>query len=266
MTGCSTLANKVGETLDGVTFAEKTLANYSTQGKRKERKVEVRHIRLKNDDEMLVIADSDISGLKLRGNIPDSSGSFEILSAEILSSHVQGWNEFTLDLLGRASFIINEDGAILTISGPVEEAQISRGRIRLKSSRLTGAEALTNLRNRRERILVLTDWMKERPASPDIKDQKSFEEYWKAVLFPELVSKRKRPPLYSTENAEWIWADSIKWNQSYTKSNFGENLREYRNSGAMLRDWEEASAWIYIEYSWDAIITGLNNTILIKTK
>jgi hypothetical protein len=223
-------------------------------------------VRLKSGEEMLVIRDSNFPALELRGDIPDNSGNFELRNVKILSSHVHGWNEFTIELLGSASFTIEENGAALNITGSVEEAQISQGRIRLKSNRITGAEALGNLRNRRERILALTEWMKEHLSVPDLKDQKSFERYWKAMLFPELVSKKKRPPEYSGENTEWIRADSIKWNQSYTKNYFGENLREYRNSGAMLRDWEEASAWIYIEYYWNAIIAGLDNKVLIKTK
>jgi hypothetical protein len=266
ISACSTLVNKAGETLDGTTFAEKTLSIYSTEGTRKERKAEVRWVKLKNDEEMLLIKDSDFPGLELRANIPDSSGSFEFRSAEILSSHVHGWNEFTLDLLGSGFFIINKDTAILTVSGLVEGVQISQGRIRLKSSRITGTEALANLRNRRERILALTEWMREKPIIADIKDPESFEKYWKVMLFPELVSKSKRPSGYSTENAEWARADSIKWNQSYTKSCFGEDLWKYRDSGAMLRDWEEASAWIYIEYFWDDIIARINNTVLTKTK
>jgi hypothetical protein len=266
LSGCSTLVNKAGETFNGTTFAEKNLATYSTKSKGKELKVEVRRVKLKNDEEMLIINDSNFPGLELRAHIPDSSGSFEFNSAEILSSHVHGWNEFTLDLLGSGSFIINGDAAVLNIPGLVEEVQISQGSIRLKSSRLSGAGALANLRNRRERILALTEWMRERLEVPDLKDRESFEKYWKAVLFPELVSKKNRPPYYSVENAEWKSADSIKWNQNYTENYFGENLREYRNSGAMLRDWEEASTWIYIEYFWDDIIAELSDTVLTKTK
>jgi hypothetical protein len=35
---------------------------------------------------------------------------------------------------------------------------------------------------------------------------------------------------------------------------FPEALRPLRDSGAMLRDWEEASAWIYLEYSWESLL------------
>ncbi|AEF81689.1 hypothetical protein [Leadbettera azotonutricia] len=238
ISGCSTLMNKAGEALDGTAFADKTLAIYATKGKRKERKVEARQVRLKNGEEMLAITDSNFPGLEFRGYIPDSSGNFELGSAKILSSHVHGWNEFTLDILGSASFSVNGDRAILNTPQPIEGVQISAGRIRLKSNRITGTEALANLRNRRERILALIDWMKKQPGIPEFKNQKDFDKYWGAVLFPKQASNSK----------------------------FGESLEEYYDSGAMLRDWEEASPWIYIEYCWDDIIAGLNNTVLTKTK
>jgi hypothetical protein len=47
---------------------------------------------------------------------------------------------------------------------------------------------------------------------------------------------------------------------------FPEALWEYRNSAAMLRDWEEALPWIYMEYSWDYIINSFNGITFQKIK
>jgi hypothetical protein len=96
-------------------------------------------------------------------------------------------------------------------------------------------------------------------------NQKEFENHWKRRLFPELVSAKARPADYSTENAEWGRADSVNWNRTYTEHLFPEELWEYRNSGALLRDWEEALPWIYMEYSWDSIIDSFDETTLLKT-
>ena len=54
-------------------------------------------------------------------------------------------------------------------------------------------------------------------------------------LFPELFGYPIPPsPGYRT-----IRSESIIWNVDYTEANFPENLREIRNSGTMLRDFEE---------------------------
>ena len=274
-TGCTSLVQKGGDLLEGNAFAEKTLAVYRSFGinpddKDKDVIIELKELRLKDGEEILEITSSAWPSLALRGNLPGADGSFQLTGARFLSSHVHGWNEFTLDLLGSAAFYPSgKTIGLLRINGEVQRVQISLGKIRLKSSRLTGTAALTPLRNRRERILALTEWMSESGGN-DLSNksfftgQKEFEDHWKGRLFPELVSKRKRPPEYSTKNAEWGRADSVRWNRSYTKTLFPEGLWEYRNSGALLRDWEEALPWIYMEYSWDAITGFFNKKNLIK--
>jgi hypothetical protein len=181
-----------------------------------------------------------------------------------------------MDIIGSA-ILQNPSQAvgILRITGEIERVDISSGKIRLKSGYITGAAALTALRNRRERITALTGWMnewlhdsshdagQETPAFADIGE---FEGYWKRMLFPELVSGKDRPEEYSIHNAEWKREDSVRWNLTYTGTVFPEGLWEYRNSGAMLRDWEEALPWVFMEYSWNMIIDSFNNTILQKVK
>jgi hypothetical protein len=76
----------------------------------------------------------------------------------------------------------------------------------------------------------------------------------------------KKPGGWRQENDRFVRADSINWNRSYTERAFPEELWEYRNSGALLRDWEEAAAWIYVEYAWDSIIASFNEIKLEKIK
>jgi hypothetical protein len=92
--------------------------------------------------------------------------------------------------------------------------------------------------------------------------QEEFEQFWKPYLLPEMVKKKERPADYTMANAEWRTADSVKWNHSYTQKLFPEGLWEYRDSGALLRDWEEALQWIFLEYSWETIIASFNNKTL----
>jgi len=271
LAGCSSIVQKGGEILDGSAFKEMELGLYRSSGKKNEAKIELRELRQEDGNIALEISSGAWPGLALRGGRPGGSGIFELREARILSSHVNGWNEFTLDILGKAVFNDpKQTGGVLYIPGDVERVQISSGNIRLKSDYLSGTAALTPLRNRRERILALIEWMDEKIENSGEKtifpSQKEFEKYWKSRLFPELVSKKQRPPEYSAKNTKWKRADSVKWNLTYTEHLFPEELWEYRNSGALLRDWEEALYWIYIEYSWNYVMSSLNNKELIKIK
>ncbi|ULQ58865.1 hypothetical protein K7I13_10025 [Brucepastera parasyntrophica] len=261
--GCSTLVEKSGEVLDGSAFDEKTTAIYRS-GEKGSRS-DMRIIREKETDrELLVMTSEAFPGLELYSTVPVpgyslDAAEIEFIRARILSSHVYGWNEFSLDLFGTAHCILRGYYASLEIDAPPERIQVSEGMIRLKSRRLTGGEALTSLRNRRERILALAEWMEDSEwGGSTFSSQKEFENYWKPILFPELVKKKERPQVYSTENAQWIRTDSIRWNKTYTEFLFPEELWELRNSGALLRDWEEAVTWIFYECHWDSIIASLN--------
>ena len=274
--GCTSLIQKGGEFLEGSAFNEKTSAIYRTDKtslieKHSEKIIELREIKSKDGNEYLEITTSEWPALKLIGSLPGTSGSFELTEARIISPHVNGWNSFNLNLIGSGIFQnTSETNAVLRLIGEVERVQISSGKIRLKSNRLTGIAALSPLRNRRERILALIEWMNEWMQNTGglhgFKDEKEFENYWKPLLFPELVFKNKRPREYLAEHAEWEKADGVKWNKSYTEYLFPNELWELRNSGALLQDWEEALSWIFIEYSWDLILNSFNDTILLKTR
>jgi len=275
LAGCTSLIQKGGEVLEGSAFTEKRTALYSSDRKEKEDIIELKEMRNKDGESFIEITNSQWPGLALRGSVPDTDGNFHLTDARFLSSHASGWNEFDYELLGSGNFTTGrESGGVLRIEETPERIQISSGKIRLKSRRLTGDAALVPLRNRRERILALTEWMtewqKSTGASISFDNQEEFEEYWKGRLFPELVSADKRPDGYSsinnTENIEWNRADGVKWNLTYTKSLFPEALWEFRNSGALLRDWEEALPWIFMEYSWNTIISSFNNITLQKIK
>ena len=269
------MVQKGGEALEGSAFTEMDLALYRSGKEKtdagKKKTVEIKELRLDDGRLALEITSSEWPGLALRGGIPGGSGNFTLNEARILSSHVYGWNEFTLDILGQAIFDNpRKTGGVLFVNSDAERITISSGKIRLKSSRITGDAARSRLVNRRERLLALTEWMAgeqgEGKEAPEYTSQREFEQYWKPRLFPELVSKRKRPAEYVTDDAEWKRADSVRWNSSYTKSVFAEGLWEYRDSGAMLRDWEEALPWIYIEYSWSYILNSFNNITMQKIK
>ena len=239
---CRSMLQRGGELLERNNDANYELSHYRSGSKRNF--IELKELKLDNGEWIIEFTNSQWPGLVLRGSMPDGRGNFEIFQARILSSHSLGWNEIYLDIYGNGVF--NDPmkrGAILYINGEVERFRISSGMIRLRSSRLTGESALVTLRNRRERIIALNEWMEnwmeDKGENRDFNSLKEFERYWRPLLFPELLSRRKRPEEYATVSTgvnsenQWIRADSVKWNRNWTEYIFDESLWELRNSGCI---------------------------------
>jgi hypothetical protein len=279
--GCVSMAEAGGRVLDGSAFAEKTLAVYREEPKRGTR---VDRLRDKTGQESIVISIDPAPNLRIRCSLPDGEGNFWVNSLDFLSPNYNGWNEFSLELSGGGSFVEapSPDGgqrAVLQLRGPLETLDIKEGKIRRGSARLSGAAALTALRNRRERILVLARWMEERsgfsdstdPKDPaDLADSREFEAHWKPLLFPELSKPKDRPAAWAavdTDAGEWVLGEDVRWSAAYTQALLPEALWPVRNSGTLLRDWEEAAVWIRLEFEWNTIVKYLSRTIeLAKIK
>jgi hypothetical protein len=254
--GCVSLVEKTGRVLDGTAFEEKTVAVYRT-AKTGEAAMEIRELRNKAGERSVAITLNQFPVMKLRGTIPDSAGGFYLESLEYLGGSVSGWNEYSLGLSGSGSLALGETEAVFSISRDLETVEISRGRIQRYDTRLTGEEALSNLGNRRDRITALAEWMRGRKA-PAGQSRGDFEKYWKPVLLPEMAGVGKRPAEWRRESAQWVWAEDVRWNTDYTERVFPEELWTVRNSGTLLRDWEEALGWIYLEYEWERIVELLS--------
>jgi hypothetical protein len=251
-----------GRALDGSAFVEKKTAVYKAPG------MELWEMRNKAGERSFVIILNKYPTMKFRASEPNEQGEFNLVSLDYLGGSAQGWNEFRLDVAGEGMLVLNGTSATFYLDhDSVEQIQISFARIKRYDTRLSGNEALNGLRNRHERIKAIAEWMNIRENAPKEPDIKNFEKYWKPILFPETVSKKKRPPEWEDGNVQWNRAESINWNKTYTEKLFPEELREIRNSGTMLRDWEEALDWIYNEYGWSRI-QGLlaQETVLIKKK
>jgi hypothetical protein len=269
--GCVSMAEAGGRVLDGSAFAEKKLAVYREEPKRG---TQVDRLRDRAGQEFIAIRVDAMPNLRIRGSLPDAGGDFFVSSLEFLSPNLSGWNDFSMDLSGSGSFVEGASGgaqtAVLQLGEPLETLDISGGKIRRGSARLSGDQALTALRNRRERILALTAWMREQGGLPGFSGQADFEAYWKPLLFPELSRPKDRPAAWAGANADagpWLRGEDIRWSVAYTEALLPENLRPLRNSGTLLRDWEEAAAWIRLEFEWESIVTSLSGKIeLTKIK
>jgi hypothetical protein len=270
--GCVSLAEAGGRVMDGSAFAEKTLAVYREAPKKGTR---VNRRSDKAGQEFIVIRVDSFPNLRVKGTLPDGEGNFFVSSLDFLSPNPRGWNEFTLELSGSGSFVEGYSAggaqtAVLQLGESLETLDISEGKIRRGSARLNGPQALTALRNRRERIAVLAQWMREQPGLPGFSGPADFEAYWQPRLFPELSKPKDRPAAWTGANVEagtWVLGDDIRWSVAYTQALFPEELWPVRNSGTLLRDWEEAAAWIRLEFEWDTVVKFLSGKIeLTKIK
>jgi len=260
---CTTLVEKAGTALDGSAFVEKKVAAYQSP------MMEVQQMRSKAGEDSLLITMGRFPAMKIRGTAPNANGDFTITSLDYLGGNPHGWNEYRLDLSGMGTIALGDSTATLSIPDEIETVGISSGRIRRFDTRITGTEAVTSLRNRRERIIALAEWLNsaDNPAARTHSGQKEFEQYWQPILFPEVTKKKKRPAGWQKEGDSWVKAEDIRWNASYTERVFPEVLRPIRDSGTLLRDWEEAIDWIFIECEWPRITEVLSGeTTLYKIK
>jgi hypothetical protein len=279
---------KSGQALDGSAFDEKTVAVYRTEKKSKTSAgIELQEMRDKKGERSVIITLDRFPAIKLRGSVPNENGDFHLTSPDYLGGRTNGWNEYRMEISGTGNMTPGVTSVSFSIYPEIEIFQISSGKIRRFDTRITGAEALASLNNRYERIVAVTEWMRGYNTSegrdapegnmpeegtpsgrtPPAADRKAFEKHWKPVLFPELVSRSKRPADWQREGDQWNRAEDIRWNTSYTERVFPEFLREIRNTGTMLRDWEEALEWLFVEYEWDNITETLSyETVLNKVK
>lgn len=276
VTGCASLVEKAGRALDGSAFAERELAVYhlawaggftDAEGEPPDEEtgsVEVRRLLREEDGgEFLAISPGTLPGLRINGTLPGENGEFHLISLDFFCSNIMGWNSFTMEISGAGVFLPNGEGALLKLDAPVEAVNIIRGKIRRDETRLTGEDALTVLRNRQERISVLCEWMRG-PDTPRFRNQAEFENYWQPILLPEMLPPDQRPPAWTEQDAEWSRGEDVSWNASYTRARFPEALWKIRDSGTLLRDWEEAIDWIYFMYLWDDLFCALSNEMNLK--
>jgi hypothetical protein len=263
--GCTSVVETAGRALDGSAFAEKKIALYQSLEKEKKKPImEITVVENGNNEKSLIVTLKNYPMLKLRAAYPADDNSFHFTSLEYIGGNAHGWNEYTLALIGTGTLVFGETAAF-SANADIEKVEITSGRIQRYDNRITGGEAVTALRNRRERIAATVDWMN---SLEEIKGHtlKEFEKYWKPIFFPEMVMRSKRPADWGQEDDIFVRAEDIRWNTGYTERVFTEELVPVRNSGTMLRDWEEALAWIYMEYEWEKIIELLCKETVLTVK
>jgi hypothetical protein len=265
LSGCVNVAEKAGRVLDGSAFNEKKTVTYFDPNS----DLRVSEAQSKDGEKSILIEFTNFPMMKIRGTaVDEEKGLFYLTSLEYLGGSVNGWNEYTMDITGEGALawgdMSSKTDSDFKLEEKIEKVEISSGRIHRYDTRITGAEAVTALRNRRQRVDALVEWMKTIEDAPKGQSLEIFEKYWKPFLFPETVQKKYRPENWQQETDVFSKAEDINWNTSYTERVFPEILHLIRNSGTMLRDWEEALSWIYMEYEWDKIEDVLSQEIVLR--
>ncbi|GMO22674.1 MAG: hypothetical protein Ta2B_01750 [Termitinemataceae bacterium] len=195
--------------------------------------------------------------ITLYGNEPDSAGHFEFTELKYLGGNPSGWNEFYMNISGTATL---KNGTLIIATAPVF-GTITKAAIRRNSSRLYSTRAVDEMKKRELRVSAITQWMKtQKGVNQEFTNIEDFQNYWMPILLPENTKAKNRPALFtqiqsSTAKDQYALAEEIKWNTLYTKTIFldDEELISLRDSGSLLRDWEEASPWFYFYYRWDKL-------------
>jgi hypothetical protein len=174
-----------------------------------------------------------LSGIPYRGGLTIDYGTVHYSQA-----FYHGWIEFTADY-------VEGEGII----------GITQGALKRGDTLITGTEALGILRNRLDRIEALVRWMEQSGYARRFDEQAAFEEYWRPILLPETVAKKKRPAGYPAAPPAFVAAEGYRWNTAYTALLFPDTpenpenaeLAKMRDSGTLLRDFEEAALWIFFQ-------------------
>jgi len=257
--GCISIVERTGQALDG--SAEKPIRSYrgySSDGSPLD--IELLVTRNRDSQQSIIFTFKNLPMIKLRATIPGNDGIFHFTSLDYLAGNTHGWNEFSLQLMGSGRIILGSSvTSELEITEEIEFIQITHGRIHRYDTRITGDEALTALRNRNDRINALVEWMAQIDEAPTGQTLNEFSSYWKPILFPEMVTSRKRPSNWRQSGDQFQRAEDIRWNTGYTERVFSQELWPIRNSGTMLRDWEEALSWVYLKYEWESMIELISN-------
>jgi hypothetical protein len=250
------LLEKAGHIVNGTAFDEKKVKTYKTGNN-----ITFRVFSTKKGEKQSVFTLKAIPSLKFYGAAPDENGDFYISRVHFMFSNIYGWQEGDIDVSAAGNIVENGlSSASFSVKTLIVFGEITRGGIKNRDRRIYGELALTELRDRRERIEAVVSWMRmlqpESLPSDTLRPQKYFENYWQSILFPETVRAAFRPQRYTALEAgakNHVYGEGIKWNAAYTRELLPEQLRPLRDNGSLFRDWEESAAWFYVWYYRDAI-------------
>ena len=185
-----------------------------------------------------------------------------------------GWSEYEQNVIGKFKLSYTSEGWHFQLAGPLELADLKNAAIRAGDKTWRGDRALGLMRNRSNRIDAVVSFIADK--LPEVSDPSqeawsrdkswfipAFKQQLQALLVPEMVDPANRPPTWKEPIKRSDYAESVVWSRDYSESVFPKELVEIRQSGTILRDWEESTPLIYGRWRWPGTIALLSAGFLV---
>jgi hypothetical protein len=183
---------------------------------------------------------------------------------EWFSNWHNGWTEARFGMLGSLVVRPRGDSWNLEVQEFPEITGVLEGEIRYKESRYYGD---------RSRDMVSRRWTRIEAAAPFIEDSLDMESYHfahkkrdyysedfqrdlESLLFPELYGygdKFPKPDSCKDPEKRYVREEGVTWDGCYSTAYLPEELIPVRDSGTLLRDYEETAGFFTLAVTWQSL-------------
>lgn len=198
------------------------------------------------------IRGGELEGAVLKGQArrDGESWALTIEKMDYFGNWAEGWTEASFEAEGELSLRPSLDAWTMDVARvPAIEKPVSAS-IRLNGDYYSGETALGLFSRRWDRIQAVAEVLKLRFPGASFEND-GFERGVRAFLFPEIYGYGQAGAPAPKPGHKTKLGESIRWDVEYSASAFPEALREIRNSGTMLRDFEEGRGLWRLAFSWD---------------
>jgi hypothetical protein len=229
------------------------------------------------------IEGDELEGAAIEGQARPDGGAWKLGVEDLkwFGNWTEGWTEAAFSMEGELS--LEPDGGawkLVVLAEPKIEEPTSAS-MRLYGDYFEGDKALALFRHRWDRIQAVNEALKAKFTDAwfdyseprkvtyawDIfgRTHASFQKSVKAFLFPELYGYPRGSS--KGQGKDLVFAESIEWDSAYTKATFPERLWEVRDSGTMLRDFEECVGLWRLDFCWEELwMSRAQSVDLVKLK
>lgn len=188
---------------------------------------------------------------------PSGGWRVSLTTLKWFSNWPNGWTDASFLLDGVLHFEKTDNQWTVRVETPPSVAMVDKASIRYSETFLLGDRAVGQLTWRWDRIRASTDYLNTQFPDDWINDPDQVARF----LFPELRGYQKGEHPGNTKVA-----DSVAWDTTYSAVHFPENLRPVRNSGTMLRDWQESQGLWTLAYHWKNFWEHVDSVVLEQKK
>src|SRR5208282_4347605 len=176
--------------------------------------------------------------------VSDNAGGWEVSLTSLgwFNNWQNGWTEAAFVLDGTFDLVQSGSGWSVRIKDSPEIVAPASATIHYYTEYFNGDIALEQFSRRWNRIEACAGFLRSRFGGSWFEDQRGVRKF----LFPELYGYTEPPDPHHAS----VTAESIAWNADYTGKEFPENIRALRDSGTMLRDFEESPGLWELAFHW----------------